>query len=441
MALAKSLGAVLLTGVLLILALPLGERASLAWFALVPLLRAMHGRGFVWGFAAALGSIFLAAWLASTGVFYSHKDFEGDPGWIFSGMGLFGVPVALTVGVWADKGTQGKPVWWFASLAMLLEACLLLELPAHLALTQYRQPVPLMLASVGGIWLVSFAIWIVNLVLARTSWSWWWAVGVAIGLSQILSNAWLPAHGQKRTYAAIQSESVDLGELTKLHMQASGLGADVVVWPEFSALAIAARGTTDLQDLARAEGSAPFVTTFRDDHRPLPHNAAALFSSSGESERYFKSKPFGAEKKMHAAGDRAVAAPLAGSGMVGLNICFDSCFPCVMRDTARLGVDVLALPTIDPPSAHHFMAGMHNAYSPFRAAELGVPIVRADGYAFSSIVDARGRFVAEAPPGEKVLLGDVRGNRRTLYRVCGDWALYTGGVLFLVGLRRKRREE
>ena len=438
MANAKLLGAVALTGVLLILALPLGERAYLAWIALVPLLRATHGRGFLVGFASALVAIFLGAWLASTGVFYAHKELEGEVGWIYSGMGLFGIPVAFTAGVWADKGSDGKPLWWFASLAVLLEACLLLELPAHLALTQYRQPVPLMLASAGGIWLVSFALWIANLWLARMPWSrLMWAVPLAAGLSLALRGAWLPDHGVRRTFAALQTEAVDLEALAKMHLQASGRRAEVVVWPEFSALAIAARGTAPLQELAQAEGSAPFVTTFRDDHRPLPHNAAALFSAEGESERYFKRKPFGAENKMHAAGTEAVTADLA-HGRVGLNICFDSCYPFVMRDTARLGADVLALPTIDPPSTHHFMAAMHNAFSPFRAAELGTPVVRADGYAYSSIVDSRGRFVAEAPPGEQVLIGTVHGSRHTLYKLCGDWVLYASGLAFLFGLSRKK---
>lgn len=92
-----------------------------------------------------------------------------------------------------------------------------------------------------------------------------------------------------------------------------------------------------------------------------------------------------------------MAVPL-GARKVGLNIWFHSCFPAVLRDTAYLEeVGLLALPTIDPRAPHHFMATMHAAYSPFRAAELGVPVVRADCGAYSSIVDARGRILAEAP--------------------------------------------
>ncbi|CAN5543619.1 hypothetical protein BH11ARM2_BH11ARM2_27240 [soil metagenome] len=135
--------------------------------------------------------------------------------------------------------------------------------------------------------------------------------------------------------------------------------------------------TSSLCALSASEGNAPFVTSFNDDSQPFPHNASALFSSGRESSRYEKRKLFGGEAADHTSGDRAVAA-----GDVGLNICFDSCFPSVIRDTVKLGATVIALPTIDPPSTNHFLAAVHAAYTPFRAAENGVAVVRADGYAY-----------------------------------------------------------
>lgn len=176
MAILKVLIGIVVTAVALVLALPLGERAFLGWSSLVPLLVAVRNRGFLTGFVAAMGAIFLAAWLASTGVFYADKDFAGEVSWIYTGMGLFGFAVAFTVALWADPKVGGKPVWWFAAVAVLLEACLLVQLPAHLALTQYREPVPLWLASVGGIWAVSFVMWLCNGWLARLRWGpllWW----------------------------------------------------------------------------------------------------------------------------------------------------------------------------------------------------------------------------------------------------------------------------
>ncbi|MCB8932706.1 MAG: hypothetical protein H6534_04615 [Chthonomonadaceae bacterium] len=414
------------------------KRAFLGWFALAPLLASVRARGFLIGFVAAIGTVFLAAWIATHGLLYASRDPEGEAAWIATGMGLFGFALAGAVAVWADPKLGRRPLWWLAAVAVLLEACLLVELPAHLALTQYRQPLPLMLASVGGVWAVSFVLWWANFWVASMPMrrAAGWAVAMAAA-ALLLRSAWLPVpSGTAIFVAAIQTEGDDSETLTALHLRASQRQPALVVWPEFSGLAMGLPNTGPLKALSKR--ASPFVTSFRDDHKPLPHNAAALFDGGRESERYFKRKPFGAERAMHAAGTEPVAAPL-GPLSVGLNICFDSCFPSVMRETARLeGVGLLALPTIDPRAPHHFMAAMHAAYSPFRAAELGVPVVRADGGAYSSIVDARGRIVAEAAPGETVLMGSVvPGSHWTVVRSLGDWFLVACGGLVLLGWKRQ----
>src|SRR5207244_4235868 len=125
---------------------------------------------------------------------------------------------------------------------------------------------------------------------------------------------------------------------------------------------------------------------------------AALFSRTGESRRYFKRKPFGGETQMHVAGSQAIAVPLDGR-LIGLNICFDSCFPSVMRDTARLGARVIVLPSMGPETPYGWIQAIHGAYTPFRSAELGIPIGRAEVTAFAMITDSSGRIVAQAPPG------------------------------------------
>ena len=127
---------------------------------------------------------------------------------------------------------------------------------------------------------------------------------------------------------------------------------------------------------------------------------------------------------MHTAGENAVAVPFgSGGGSVGLNICYDSCFPYVIRETASLpNVTVIALPTIDPDSRHYFIAGMHAAFTPFRAAENGVAMARADGHFGSMIVDEHGRIVAELHDEQKSMVGTISGRRAwTLYQIIGDW--------------------
>lgn len=431
MAFATCVAGALVSGVLLTFALPLGERAYLAWIAFVPLLLATRGRGFVVGFLAAIASVFVAAGVALSGVAYAIRT-EGPDGWIFTAFGLYGFSMALVVALWADRSVERRPAWWFAAVATLLEAVLMVHLPANLALTQYRTQPVVALAGVFGIWGISSLIWWVNLSIARMSLRQGLAVGTAaVAIGAALGHSSFPSFGSSSLrVGVVQTESADEETLVRLHREATANGAEVVVWPEFAGIAIARPDDASaLAAIARLPGSAPFVTSFRDDHEPLPHNVAALFSRRGESERYFKRQLFGSETAMHTPGDRAAAAKL-GDRTYGLNVCFDSCFPSIIRDTAALGdVRAILLPTIDPPSRHGFIAAMHAAYSPFRCVEQGVALIRADGYAYSHAVAPNGTIVGALPPGEGVAVYEVPfETHRTLPRSLGDWWLVVCGV-------------
>lgn len=430
----------LLSGLLIVLALPLGEQSYLVWIALVPLLRGSKEKGFLVGFVLSLVAIFFAAWLAKTGIFYEHKNFEESEGWLYTGFGLFGFAFALSVAFCADKKIGTKPLWWLAALGVLLEACLLIELPAHLALSLYRHPIAMLLASVGSIWLLSFLVWLGNLWLAQLPIKRAMGFGAALmALTLVSSFVTLPGSGPKVLVAALQTAELDDRSLESSQRKIAERGPLLTVWPEFGGMVMAVGGDAKaLSDLAKT--SSPFATSFRDAHDPLPHNVASVFSEAGESPRYQKRKLFGGEKKMHTAGSTPVAANLRGHG-VGLNICFDSCFPSIMRETATIpGVNLIALPTIDPPSTHYFVAGIHAAFTPFRAAETGLSIVRADGYAYSMIVNSTGAIVAEAGVGEEILFAEVSASpRRVPARWLGDVVLYGCGVLLVWGLVRGRR--
>ncbi|HWA82115.1 MAG TPA: nitrilase-related carbon-nitrogen hydrolase, partial [Fimbriimonadaceae bacterium] len=152
-----------------------------------------------------------------------------------------------------------------------------------------------------------------------------------------------------------------------------------------------------------------------------------------ESAWYFKRKVFGGESNMHTPGTVPVAVPWPGHPDLGLGICYDSCYPRMMADTAAKGAGLIALPTIDPDATDCFIAAAHAAFTPFRAAESGISIVRADGIAYSQIVDNSGHIVAEmGPRREGFLVGSAPTDRRwTLYSLLGDWVLYLCGVYVL----------
>jgi apolipoprotein N-acyltransferase len=425
----------ILSAILFTLSLPLGEQFYLAWFAFVPLLMATRGRGLLWGFAGAILTIAASSWLSCSGFLYRIHQPDGNTAWVYTGIGIFGFAACIALSAWGDKSTLGLHPLWFAALATLAEAFLLFELPANLALTQYRQSVPLTIASVGGVWLVSFLLWLTNFWLAslpiRKAAVWVPAIAAIAFMGSFVS---IKDSGQPKTFATIQTDEPQKDQLVALYREASASHPVLVVWPELSGMAFVSRGDAkSLKALSREPGSAPFITTFRDDFDPLPHNTEAVFSNGGESERYYKRKLFGGEVKMHTSGSRAVAASYAG-GQVGLNICYDSCFPEIIRDTARLpGVNLIVDPSLDPDAANHFMSAMHAAYTPFRAAEEGVAFIKADGQAFSQLVDSYGNIVCEAPPKEEVFVGQVSTSTHwTPYRQFGDW-VFALCIAILIG--------
>lgn len=438
---AAVIGGALATGVMLHGALPPIGWWPLAWIAFVPLLVAVRGTRFLVGFLGGLGAIGVTAWLALSGWGFAFQSNEGSPAWIWVGCALFGFALAIVAGMAAESRLE-RP-WRLAAIAVLLEACLLIYLPASIALTQARVPAMLAVASLGGIWAIAYAVWWVNLSFAHHL-----AKGRLVevpiafvllwsGLI-VLGNFWPRVGGEARTVLLVQTSESELDQLQELN---GNLPNALAVWPEFGGLGAAPGGDTKALR-AFSENSTSFVTSFQSGGAPLPYNVAALFTDGGEVGRYEKRKLFGGETSMHTAGQKPAIARW-GSTNVGLNICFDSCFPSIMRETVGAGADIIALPTIDPPSPHHWIAAMHAAFTPIRAAELGVPIARADGFAYSMAVDSRGHILLEIPPGEASATVEVPASAKgTLFRATGDWALFVCGfALFgtsLLSLRRRK---
>lgn len=428
-----------LSGLLLAVSLP-----PLGWglgaFCLVPVLYATRKAGAVAGFAAGMGASLLAAAVLANGPLIAPSVMDGDSGWVYTGFALFGLLIGLVLLVRAAAPKLASRTWAMAAWATLLEIPLLLYLPAHIGLTQGRSTVMLEVCAWTGLWGVSFLVWWANFQLSE-----WLTLRkprhlIALTAAAALASlSWLPAERGEFVVAAIQTRSGDIDELAALNARAGDMGAKLVVWPELSGLAIASGGRTSaLVGLAKQQDQPPFITTFPDDAEPKPHNAASLFSKAGESKRYWKRKPFAAEKQMHQAGAAPASARVDGHTFA-LCICFDSCFPAVIRASAKEpGVEFLALPSLDPDTPRGIAQALHGAWTPFRAAESGLPIIRSEITAWSQITDARGRMIAEAPPGQGVVItGAIRtGQRWTLYRLAGDWFLVVCGVLALLGARR-----
>ncbi len=427
---------------------PIGWSA-LGWIALVPALVATRKAGFAASFGSGIGLALVAAWFLAQGFLLPKTVQGGSPAWIYTGYALFGLVIGF---VFAFRSVisrlKGNPLA-LAGMATLMEVPLLLYLPAHLGLSMHRSTALLELCAWTGIWGVSFVVWWMNFAVAERvpepldlklnaeiipARSY-----LLVFLTVLLSGGFLREERGKLYVCALQTRSQDPKELAALNRKATELGAKLVVWPELSAMSIASGANTEaLVELAKEPGQAPFVTTYPDATEPKPYNTAALFSASGESARYKKRKPFAAERQIHASGSEPVTVQF-GEYRVAMAICFDSCFPTVMRQSARHGnPDFMVLPSLDPETPGGVCQALHGAYTAFAAAAIGLPIIRSEITSHSQIFDAHGRihWQSQGIPDDIVSAKIKPGKRWTFQTYAGDWFLGVCGVLVWFGFRR-----
>ncbi|MBL8088045.1 MAG: hypothetical protein JNM85_08270 [Chthonomonas sp.] len=422
--------AMVLSAGLMLLALPPIGVAAAGFLIAVPLIRLPTAVSNVLLLAIGPLTGLLAAQVASFPLLPTAND--ATPGWTVLGLTAFGALIGLFSAL--ARSTEGRQPLGIIGCLILVEWATAAALPMHLGLTQYRSGVMLLLASFGGIWLVSALVWWGNLALAQEvrRWPLWLGAAPLLFLPPLPDSGSLPV-------AVLQTNSLDSTELASLHRKASA-ESDLVVWPELSATDWVAEDGRDVPRLLSVNLAA-FVTTFPDQAEPLPHNVAAFFSQGRELAHYEKRKPFAGEVNVHAAGNRVVVAPWRET-QIGLNICFDSCYPWIMRDTARAGAAVIVLPSLDPITPNGWIAGIHEAYGRFRAAELGVSILRAEANHASSIVTRMGAVQAIAgAESPAVVRGRVATHPRfTVYKALGDWMLWlsVGVVLWSVFGNRLR---
>lgn len=428
-----------LSAVLLVLSMPPMSWWPLGWVSLIPVACAVHRGGFMAGFLAGLAAALGAGAFASTGLLYpSHLHWEGSTGWTMVGFSLFAIIASLSLGASAE----GLPWWATACLAVLFEAASMIYIPLHLGLSQWPSGGVLFLSSLGGIFLASGLVWLLQMAAA-------WAIverrlwGLTLlPAAGLLSLPMPPGPEGGVAIAMIQTDLSAGKSLEELTKEADQPGVAVIVQPELSGSSIASGGDPEgLVDLSKATKAA-IITSYADNSQPKPFNKAVYLRGGQILGAYRKRKLFAEERGIHQAGKDAATA-VDGQLTVGMTICFDTCFPAEMRRTASQGeVNLILSPTLDPPTSHGVIQAIHAAFTPFRAAELGIPIVRADTTASSMAVDSWGRVLAWTPPGERVDIVQVTPERRwTLYRAVGDWPLLLAAGGFVAGWFQVRRRK
>ena len=244
-----------------------------------------------------------------------------------------------------------------------------------------------------------------------------------------------PASAPRLTVAAIQdltsgktgdlapTKGIDRAQMTR---EAVRRGAQLVVWSEESPGGkFAPEDPKDETCTLARQLKTPLVVGYSDDTRPLPFNCAAYIAGNGDVlvPRHHKIHLCLAERQTNAVGHTTTVV-LTAAGVLGLEICFDSCYINTTVETVRRGARLIAMPNYDLPTPRGVLHRLHSAMLPFRAVENHVPFVRADSNGLSQIVGADGEIVARSPLlAPDVLVGTVTlgGGQGTFFTWFGDW--------------------
>jgi len=470
----------IVSGVLFALSLPPYNLSLLGWFCLVPVMVVAIGRRAI----ESMGLGLLAA--LSAGVVQAGVHGQGF------GMFLAYYPFILCAPLFAvivEVGSANRKrltgVAWTSMVAAFGVTCewltRFLPMPIHLALSQYQAPAVIQIASITGVWGVSFLLWWSNAALADVVLSRREGgksvvtrpvlVGVAMVIVALIFGAVTlrqPASTDVLNVAAIQDYNGEgsmgspaggtVADREAMTQTAASKGARMVVWSEeclgsaFSSTGFIPRVTLrgkkprpPMPDptvaLARKLG-VYLVAGYTGSERPLPYNSAALIDPSGRVLGiHHKMKLYAEEKRLLRAGTTATVTS-TDFGKVGMEICFDTCNTEVTRKEAAAGARIVVVPTYDPPVVRGVMHSLHSALMPFRAVENGVPMVRDDSNGTSEIIDGHGRILGKGPiyasdiVEASVPLGDSHG---TLFTRLGDWFAYLciGGFVALVVAGRR----
>jgi apolipoprotein N-acyltransferase len=481
------------SGALLSLSLPPLAWWPLAYVAPIPLLWLVRGQRPRRG--AALGAVFGAAYFGL--LLY----------WLFRfGALAWGALVVLSAVSLAIFGLLAPIVWRrehpVASSAVLAAAWTAIEFVrssfplggfswGQLGSTQVDAPT-LKLASVTGVWGLSFAVLLVAALILHAVERWGrgparravlaTAAAVAVIVAGPLAIALPAATGPAIDVATIQVDVNAAGSLEgvdrdravaamneALHRSLAGQRPepDLVVWGEGALDPGASADAPTMEAVRRtiADVGAPtLVGAVIDDPDGSEHTSTLAFAGDGSViGRYDKVHlvPFGEYVPWRSWLEGRVSAidqipvdrvpgtsvrPLRLPGLppVGTPICYENSFPSIERDMVRAGARFLVLTINNASYGRSAASEQHLLMTRLRAVEDGRWIVHAAVSGISAIVDPAGDVVDRRELFEPAVMRDqIRASSATtLYVRFGDWLPW--GSLVLVGAgvfvpRRPRR--
>jgi len=241
----------------------------------------------------------------------------------------------------------------------------------------------------------------------------------------------------------------------RLSLKAKKKNPQMIIWPE----SVIAWG--DLRDfyllyrlrkLAREVKTHLLLGCFDSNERKEDFNAAVVFSPQGEIlGKYYKMHlvPFGEvvpfkgffklinynpwEGWKDLTPGQEYSVIKTNLGNLGFNICYETTFPYISRQTVRRGAQLI-IGLVTDSWYRKVTTYQHTSMFPFRAVENRRYLIRAADTGVSCIIDPYGRIIKKTPPFvEKILTGyvDLR-ERKTLYTKYGDWFIFLSllGIIF-----------
>ncbi|MFI5615690.1 apolipoprotein N-acyltransferase [Amycolatopsis sp. NPDC051903] len=470
-------GLALLIGCVVALAQPAADVWWLGWVGLVPLV-VLLGRAGSYGEAAWRSS------LAAVGYFLTVLQ------WLLPNVGFLALVVGVVAGaLWVPFGLvtyrllrEPSAVRVAAAVVVLPSVWVAVEALRSweglggawglVGLTQWQARPVLAVASLGGVWLLSFVVVAVNVGLA------------AVFLPGAGRAARLLGGGLAAGFAALavgygllRPEPVATGSFRVVGVQpgvvyggperfaahldlthrAAGLGQDVVVWGQSSMPFDPARNPDVVARLRQAAAVAGSDVLVNVDARAADgriRKTTQQYGPGGLMGTYEKRRlvPFGEYVPMRpllgkvlqdtaiAEEDRAPgrkpAMLLVGGTRVGPLISYESIFPDLRRELVRLGADVTVVQG-SLTSFHGTWAQPQQASAEaVRAVESGRSAVLVELNGTSAAFDAQGRRLAWLPPDSQgIFVVDVPLYEEiTPYVRWGDWVPRAAFVIAAVGI-------
>ncbi len=432
--------AALAAGALPVLAFPATNLEFVAWFGLVPGLLLLRA-------SPSAREAAVRGWWFGTGfVLAAHYWLVPNlgPALLLAAVLLGALWIGVGVSTWALLRPPVTAVRALAALVVVPSYWLVIEWIrswqalggpwALLGTSQWRHPVVLALAAVGGVWLVSFALVAANtgiVILLASRRTWIRAVGAAATAVTLAAGpaafALLPPPQPVRgaTVALVQPGIVHDAALRvdASERLSAGLGGDhpdLIVWGESSVAYDLRRAPgllARLQALSAADGAQILANQDSRTAAGGKSKVAVLVGPRGIAATYTKTRlvPFGeyipfreqlgwltkisraAQVNMTPGPGAKVLPVTTRDGQrisIGVLICFESAFPDMSRVDARRGADLIVYQTSDSTFQQSWAPGQHASLGAVRAAETGRPVVQTALTGDTVAYDARGRLLA-----------------------------------------------